>query len=160
MTAPRGIPRVQVTFNVDAHGILSVNAKEVSTGKSKNIKIKNEKGRLNKTEIEKMIAEAEAYKDEDEKFKARVVSRNMLESYLFSIRSALKEYASLINEHDHSQFETLVNENISWLEVNREKDAKVYEDRFQELQRLITPIMSKLHKKSQDQDGPKIEEVN
>ncbi len=108
-----------------------------------------------------MISEAEAYKEEDEKFRARVVSRNMLESYLFSIRSALKEYAPMINETDLGHLETLVNENISWLEVNREKDAKVYEDRFQELQRLITPIMSKLHKKHLEQEGgPKIEEVN
>lgn len=158
--APRGIPRVQVTFNVDAHGILSVNAKEVSTGKSKNIKIKNEKGRLNKAEIEKMISDAEAYKEEDEKCKARIVSRNMLESYLFSCRSALREYGSMISEHDHSQLETLVNENINWLEGNREKDSKVYEDKYQDLQRIISPIMTKLHKRNHDQDGPKIEEVN
>ena len=161
--APRGIPRVQVTFNVDANGILSVNAREESTGKSKNIKIKNEKGRLNKSEIDKMISDAEKYREEDEKCKLRVSSRNSLESYLFSVRSAIKEYGSKFSEIDLRNVEKLVNENIAWLEVNRDRDSQLYEEKYNELQRLIMPIMSKLHKKGGlgvDQDGPKIEEVN
>ncbi|CAF0705601.1 unnamed protein product [Brachionus calyciflorus] len=158
--APRGIPRVQVTFNVDANGILSVTAREESTGKSKNIKIKNEKGRLNKIEIEKMIQEAEKYKEEDEKLKRRVSSRNSLESYLFSARSALKEYSSKISEYDQANLEELIHENISWLEGNREQDAEVYEDKCKFLQNVIMPIMSKIHKKNSEKDGLKIEELN
>ena len=157
--APRGIPRVQVTFNVDANGILSVNAREESTGKSKNIKIKNEKGRLNKFEIDKMVSEAEKFKEDDEKCKLRVSSRNLLESYLFSVRSALKEYGSKLVEQDQVQLEKLINENISWLENNRERDAALYEEKIKDLQRVILPVMNKVHKKS-EQDGPKIEEVN
>jgi heat shock protein 1/8 len=173
-----------VTFNVDANGILSVNAREESTGKSKNIKIKNEKGRLNKSEIDKMISDAEKYKEEDENCKRRVSSRNLLESYLFSIRSAYKEYGSKLSDKDRSCLERLANENISWLEANREQDASVYEDKFKVLQHLIMPIMSKIHKKSSSsngaspspaavgstsscekdsshhQDGPRIEELN
>lgn len=150
-----------MTFNVDANGILSVNAREESTGKSKNIKIKNEKGRLNKNEIDKMIADAEKYKEEDENCKRRISSRNLLESYLFSIRSANKEYGSKLSEKDRTVLEKLTNENISWLEANRDQDANVYEDKFKNLQHLIMPIMSKIHKKTtEQQDGPKIEELN
>ena len=161
--APRGIPRVQVTFNVDSNGILSVTAREESTGKSKNIKIKNEKGRLNKAEIDKMITEAEKYREDDEKQKLKVTSRNLLESYLFSVRGALKEYGSKLQEQDLVQLEKLVNDNINWLENNREQDAFDYEDKFKDLQRVILPVMNKLHKKNSngvEQDGPKIEEVN
>lgn len=161
--APRGIPRVQVTFNVDSNGILSVTAREESTGKSKNIKIKNEKGRLNKAEIDKMITEAEKYREDDEKQKLKVTSRNLLESYLFSVRGALKEYGSKLQEQDLVQLEKLVNDNINWLENNREQDAFDYEDKFKDLQRVILPVMNKLHKKNGngvEQDGPKIEEVN
>lgn len=167
-----------MTFNVDANGILSVNAREESTGKSKNIKIKNEKGRLSKAEIDKMIADAEKYKEEDENCKRRVSSRNLLESYLFSIRSANKEYGGKLSDKDRSCLERLANENINWLENNREQDAAVYEEKFKVLQHLIMPIMSKIHKKSQtngggsagslgassssshEQDGPRIEELN
>lgn len=151
-----------------------MNAREESTGKSKNIKIKNEKGRLNKSEIDKMIADAEKYKEEDENCKRRISSRNLLESYLFSIRSAYKEYGSKLNEKDRASLEKLANENISWLEANREQDAAIYEDKFKVLQHLIMPIMSKIHKKTPngtssaisnsssatEQDGPKIEELN
>lgn len=157
---------------MDANGILSVNAREESTGKSKNIKIKNEKGRLNKCEIDKMIADSERYKEEDENCKRRVSSRNLLESYLFSIRSACKEYAAKLGDRDRSCLERLANENISWLEMNREQDAGVYEEKFKVLQQLITPILSKIHKKASlssspisggernEQDGPRIEELN
>ena len=164
--APRGIPRIQVTFNVDANGILSVVAREESTGKSKNIKIKNEKGRLNKLEIEKMIAEAESFKEEDEKFKRRVVARNMLESYLFSVRAAIKEYAAMLVDTDRAQLDKLVDENFNWLDGNRERDGAVYEERFADLQRVIAPILAKFYKKSlaaataAPRDGPRIEEIN
>jgi L1 cell adhesion molecule like protein len=168
MLAPRGIPRIQVTFNVDANGILSVNAREESTGKSKNIKIKNEKGRLHKSEIDKMIADAERYREEDERCRIRVSSRNSLESYLFSVRSAIKEFSvdltKKVPESDLNHLEKLVNEDISWLEVNREQDASIYEEKLKCLQQLILPIMGKIHKndlndENSDKNGPKIEEV-
>lgn len=145
---------------MDANGILSVTAREESTGKSKNIKIKNEKGRLNKLEIEKMIQEAEKYKEEDEILKRRVSSRNSLESYLFSARSAFREYSSKLADTDRSLLDRLIKENIAWLEENREQDAEIYEEKFKYLQNVIMPIMSKIHKKNSEQDGLKIEELN
>lgn len=157
--APRGIPRIQVTFNLDANGILDVVAKEESTGKSKNIKIKNEKGRLGKSEIERMISDADRFKEEDEKQKQRVSSRNTLESYLFSVRTALKESGQKLDDKDRAPIEKIVEEQISWLENNREKDAEIYDDKYKQLQKLVVPTMEKIHKKT-DEKGPTIQEVN
>lgn len=158
--APRGIPRIQVTFNLDANGILNVNAKEESTGKSKNIKIKNEKGRLGKNEIDRMISDAERFREEDDRCRQKVSSRNALESYLFSIRTAIKEHGSNFDEKDRVPTEKIVNEYINWLDHNREKDAEVYDEKYKYLQKLVVPIMEKIHKKSEDPNGPQIEEVN
>lgn len=160
--APRGIPRIQVTFNLDANGILSVNAKEESTGKSKNIKIKNEKGRLTKSEIDQMITEADDFKDQDDRQKLRVTSRNALESYLFSVRSALREHEDIMDIDDFQPIERSVYDHIEWLENNREKDVEVYDQKLKYVTKVVTPIMEKIYKKSAeevDSDGPTIEEV-
>lgn len=84
--APRGVPKIEVTFNLDANGILNVAAKDSSTGKSESITITNDKGRLSKSDIEKMLAEAEKYKAEDDKQREKVVARNQLEGYIFSVK--------------------------------------------------------------------------
>jgi heat shock protein 1/8 len=166
--ASRGIPRIQVTFNVDANGILSITAREESTGKTKNIKIKNEKGRLSKAEIEKMVHDADKFKEEDEKCRMRINSRNLLESYLFSVRAALKEYGSKMADADFLKVDRLVSENILWLEGNREQSAEVYDEKCKHLQTYIMPIMERIHKKSdgvggvKDKHGvvgPRIEEI-
>ncbi|RZF37498.1 hypothetical protein LSTR_LSTR016231 [Laodelphax striatellus] len=89
--APRGVPKIEVTFDLDANGILNVSAKETGTGITKNIVIKNDKGRLSKADIDRMVNEAEQYKEEDEKQRQRVSARNQLENYIFSIKQALDE---------------------------------------------------------------------
>ena len=143
---------------MDSNGILNVNAKEESTGKSKNIKIKNEKGRLGKGEIDRMIADAEKFREEDEKHKRRVGSRNALESYLFSIRTALREHVGdNLTEKEIEPIDDLVSEQIYWLEAHQEKDAEVYDEKLKTMQKLVVPIMAKIHKK--DANGPKIEEI-
>jgi heat shock protein 1/8 len=153
---------------VDVNGILNVNAKEESTGRSKNIKIKNEKGRLTKSEIDKMIAEADDFKEQDERQKLRVVSRNALESYLFSARSALREHEDNLDIKDFEPMERIVYDHIEWLENNREKEAVVYDEKLKYVQKVVAPIMEKVHKKSPrvshkeedaDSEGPTIEEV-
>lgn len=114
-----------------------------------------------------MIADAERYREEDEKSRLRVSSRNSLESYLFSVRSAIKEFAvdltKKIPESDLVHLEKVVNEDITWLETNREQEAVVYEEKLKNLQQLIVPIMGKIHKndlnEDSDKNGPKIEEV-
>lgn len=98
--APRGVPKVEVTFDLDANGILNVSAKEISTGKSERITIKNDKGRLSKEDIDKMLKEAEMYRQEDEKQKERVNSRNQLECYAFSVKQAVEEAGTKLSETD------------------------------------------------------------
>merc|ERR1712151_18850 len=84
--APRGVPQIEVTFDIDANGILNVSARDKSTGKADKITIKNDKGRLSKEEVERMVADAEKYKEEDTKQKARIESKNGLESYSFQMK--------------------------------------------------------------------------
>lgn len=98
--APRGVPKIEVTFDLDANGILNVSAKEISTGKSERITIKNDKGRLSKEDIDKMLKEAEMYRKEDEKQKERVTARNQLESYTFGVKQAVEEADSKLSETD------------------------------------------------------------
>jgi heat shock protein 1/8 len=165
LQAPRGIPRIQVTFNVDAKGILSVNAREESTGKSKNIKIKNEKGRLNKIDIDRMVADAQKFKEDDEKMKAKVTSRNLYESYLFTVRAAHKEYKDNLEEEESNELEKLINENFKWLDANRDDDASVYDEKLKTIQTILNPYMNRLIKsiaaaEYNESNGPKIEEVN
>ncbi|CAH0407918.1 unnamed protein product [Chilo suppressalis] len=98
--APRGVPKIDVTFDLDANGILNVSAKENSTGREKNIVIKNDRGRLSQAEIDRMLSEAERYKEEDERQRQRVSARNQLESYAFNVRQALDEAGDKLSEQD------------------------------------------------------------
>lgn len=106
-----------------------------------------------------MIADAERFKEEDERCRQRVSSRNTLESYLFSVRTALRESGQKLDDKDRAPVETIVEEEISWLENNREKDAEIYDEKYKKLQKLVVPTMEKIHKKS-DEKGPTIQEVN
>merc|ERR1712121_196886 len=89
--APRGTPQIEVTFDVDSNGILNVSAMEKGSGKSEKITITNDKGRLSKEEIEKMVNDAETFKDEDDKQKERIAAKNSLESYIFNMKSSLEQ---------------------------------------------------------------------
>lgn len=89
--APRGVPQIEVTFDIDANGILNVSAVDKSTGKSNKITITNDKGRLTKEDIERMVEEAEKYKHEDEETKARIEAKNNLENYAYNIRNTIKD---------------------------------------------------------------------
>ncbi|KAJ8705361.1 hypothetical protein PYW07_011190 [Mythimna separata] len=143
--APRGVPKIDVTFDLDANGILNVSAKENSTGRSKNIVIKNDKGRLSQAEIERMLAEAERYKDEDEKQRQRVAARNQLEAYVFSVKQALDEAADKLSEQDASGARSACDDALRWLDNNTLAERAEYEHRLQELQRVCAPVMTKLH---------------
>jgi len=89
--APRGVPQIEVTFDIDANGILNVSAAEKSTGKENKITITNDKGRLSKEEIERMVNDAEKYKAEDEKQKDKISAKNSLESYCFNMKSTVED---------------------------------------------------------------------
>ena len=89
--APRGVPQIEVSFDIDSNGILNVKASDKSTGKSENITITNDKGRLSAEEIEKMVQDAEKFKDEDEKIRKKIESKNGLEGYLYQVKSSLED---------------------------------------------------------------------
>nr|UYC28826.1 heat shock protein 70b [Pieris melete] len=163
--APRGVPKIDVTFDMDANGILNVSAKENSTGRSKNIVIKNDKGRLSQAEIDRMLAEAERYKEEDDKQRERVAARNQLETYVFSVRQALDDAGAKLPDQDKDSARSQCDEAIKWLENNTLAEKEEYEHKLKELQRVCSPIMSKLHgaggaAPGGQSNGPTVEEVD
>lgn len=166
--APRGIPQIDVTFDLDANGILNVSAKENSTGKSKNIVIKNDKGRLSQADIDKMVSDAEKYKDEDDKQRDRVSARNNLETYIFGVKQAIDEAGGKVSDSESSRARQLSEETLRWLERNSLAEKVEYEDKLKEVSAVCAPIMKKLHGAGSNagkgtrggSDGPVIEEVD
>ena len=145
--APRGVPQIEVTFDIDANGILNVHAMEKGTGKSNKITITNDKGRLSKEEIERMVNDAEKYKDEDEKEKSRITARNSAESYAYSLRNTLAEEGlkDKIDSGDKQKLESAINEMISWLDSNQTASTEEFEGRQKELEAVASPIMMKIY---------------
>nr|XP_018914257.1 PREDICTED: major heat shock 70 kDa protein Ab-like [Bemisia tabaci] len=163
--APRGVPKIDVTFDLDANGILNVAAKENSTGKSKNIVIKNDKGRLSKEEIDRMVNEAERYKEEDDKQRARVNARNQLEAYIFNVKQAVEEAGSKLSEVDKNSVKEQCDNTLRWLDNNSLAEKDEYDHKLQEVQKVCMPIMSKLHGAgggagAPGAGGPTVEEVD
>ncbi|KAI5642215.1 hsp70 protein domain-containing protein [Phthorimaea operculella] len=169
--APRGIPQIDVTFDMDANGILNVSAKENSTGKSKNIVIKNDKGRLSKADIDKMLSEAEAYKEEDDRQRERVAARNKLESYLFGVKQAVDEAGSKLSSSEVEKARRKCDEALKWLDSNTLAEKDEYEHKLKEVSDVCAPMMKKLHgagggsnsgvnRSRGGDDGPVIEEVD
>lgn len=161
--APRGVPKIDVTFDLDANGILNVSAKEVSTGNSKNITIKNDKGRLSKREIEKMLADAEQYKEEDDKQRERISSKNQLESYVFNVKQAVEEAGSKLSDGDKKKVLNECESCIKWLDSNQMADKEEFDYKLKDVSKICTPIMTKLHRGDGgggSNDGPTIEEVD
>ena len=138
---PRGVPQIEVTFDIDADGILNVSAVEKSTGKENKITIKNEKGRLSADEIEKMVQEAEKFKAEDEANKARIEAKNSLENYTFTVRNSLRDEAvsSKLPEADKKAIESKIDAAVSWLDDHPNAEKEEYEQKQKEL-----PIFSKM----------------
>merc|ERR1712134_65014 len=119
--APRGTPPIEVTFDVDSNGILNVSALEKGSGKAEKITITNDKGRLSKEEIEKMVADAEKFKDEDEKQKDRITAKNGLESYIFNLKSSLdnQEIKSKLSSEELAGAQTALDEALKWMDSNQ-----------------------------------------
>jgi L1 cell adhesion molecule like protein len=145
--APRGVPQIEVTFDLDANGILNVTAVDKSTGKKNNITIKNDKGRLSENEIKRMVDEAEKAKDEDEAFRKKVNAKNSLENYAFTLRNSIREepLASKIDAGDKQKIETAVDEAVKWLDANPNASLSEYETKQKDLENVANPIMTKLY---------------
>lgn len=151
--APRGVPKIEVTFDIDANGILNVTARDQSTGKSNQITIAND-SRLSKSEIQRMVNEAEEYKVEDEAQRARLEVRNKLENYAFGVQNAVRECEEKLGSEDKQKIEEEVGEVLSWVERNQLAEKDEYEHKLEELQKICTPIMTKLHTAGNTGQGP------
>lgn len=145
--APRGVPQIEVTFDIDANGILNVSATDKSTGKENKITITNDKGRLSKEDIENMVNEAEKYKAEDEKQRERVQAKNSLESYCFNMKSTIDEekVKSAISDSDMKLITDKCDDCIKWLDANQTAEKDEYEDKQKELEQIFNPIIQKLY---------------
>ncbi len=146
---PRGVPQIEVTFDIDANGILNVSAAEKSTGKSNKITITNDKGRLSKDEVERLVKEAEKHAEEDKAVMARVEAVNEFESYLYNARNSLKE--DKVKEKLGSEAEDalkVIEEGLEWLQANPSSSAEEYKEKLKEYENKIRPVMMKLYAES------------
>jgi len=154
--APRGVPQIEVTFDVDANGILNVSACDKSTGKQNKITITNDKGRLSKEDIEKMVNDAEKYKADDDLQKERISAKNNLESYCFNMKSTLddEKVKDKISDADRKVITDKCDDAIKWLDANQTADKDEYEDKQKELEGVCNPIISKMYQGAGGAGGP------
>merc|ERR1712166_383179 len=144
---PRGVPKIEVAYDIDSNGILTVSAVEKSTGKEHKITIKNDKGRLSKEEVEKMVQDAEKYKEEDEKNAGKVEAKSKLENYCYSLKNSTtdEKLKEKISPEDMVTLETTITETLSWLEDNQNEEKEIYENKQKEVESVCRPIMTKLY---------------
>ncbi|ROT68763.1 Bip [Penaeus vannamei] len=155
--APRGVPQIEVTFEIDANGILQVSAEDKGTGNKEKITITNDQNRLTPEDIERMIKDAEVFADEDKKLKERVESRNELESYAYSLKNQINDKEKLgakLSDEDKEKMEEAIEEKIKWLEDNPESDAEDYKTQKKELEDVVQPIITKLYQQSGEAPPP------
>ena len=177
--APRGVPKIEVSFDVDANCMLIVTAKDTSTGKNESIKITNDQNRLSQQDIDRMVADAEKFKAEDDACRARVSAKNALESYIFTVKSSVEDsaVADKLDAKDKSLVFELIKDTETWLERNQSAEKDEFEYKMKEVQDKVAPVMSKLYSGGQssggagpsmggmngastEQSGPTIEEVD
>jgi L1 cell adhesion molecule like protein len=176
--APRGVPQIDVSFDLDANGILNVSAQDKSTGSRNAITITNEKGRMSTQEVERLVREARKYAAEDEANRKKVDTRNALEQYAYASRQAVRDekapgYANLTAE-DRDAVEKAVKETIDWMDANRLAEVDEMEHKKSELEQKVSPVMTKMYAArgatppgggepggpATPPGGPKVEEVD
>jgi len=146
--APRGVPQIEVTFEIDANGILQVSAEDKGTGNKEKITITNDQNRLTPDDIERMIKDAEKFADDDKKVKERVEARNELESYAYSLKNQIQDKDKLgakLTDDDKAKIEEAVDESIKWLESNSDADSSDFKKQKKELEDIVQPIIAKLY---------------
>ncbi|XP_071512491.1 heat shock 70 kDa protein cognate 4-like [Panulirus ornatus] len=169
--APRGVPQIEVTFDIDANGILNVSAVDKSTGKENKITITNDKGRLSKEEIERMVDEAEKYHEEDSKQRERVEAKNRLEALCFNVKSSVSEpsVADKLSADEKRAIEEKAQDTLNWLDANQLAEKEEFEYKMKELEQAWRPLASKVHGQgggsapgggASSGTGPTVEEVD
>merc|ERR1712227_691294 len=154
--APRGVPQIEVTFDVDANGVLNVTAEDKgASGKKANITITNDKGRLSKDDIDRMVREAEQYAEEDKAAKERIDAKNQLESYCYQMKNTISEdkFKSAVSEDEAKQIEDKVNETMTWLETAEHAEKEEFESMENDLQAVCNPIITKMYQAAGGAEG-------
>lgn len=166
--APRGIPKIEITLDIDANGILNVNAEEKGTGKASKITITNDQNKFSKEQIEEMVKAAEKYKEEDQKERDRVDAKNSLESYIYNIRNTLQDNKEEPAKKAWEKAEPIVKEAIDWIEQHDKEDIDTYKNKEKEYEEMLRPIMLELYNQqpgpvpqnAEAPAGPKVDEVD
>ncbi len=178
--APRGVPKIEVAFDVDANGILSISASDQASGASKSITITSEKGRLSEEEIERMVREAEEFADQDKAEKEKVEARNQLEAYLYNLKNSVSDQLKeQLNEDDKESLNKTIEDALVWLEDNPAAEKDDYDSKQKEVEGIANPILKKAYESSNNpgaqggdeddfmgedldgvDDGPSVEEVD
>ncbi|KAK6979254.1 78 kDa glucose-regulated protein [Biomphalaria glabrata] len=159
--APRGVPQIEVTFEIDVNGILKVTAEDKGTGSKNQIVIQNDQNRLSPEDIERMINDAEKYADEDKKLKEKVDAKNEIESYAYSLKNQINDKEKLgakLSESDKEKITEAVEDAIKWLESHPDADVDEYKEKKTELEGIVQPIMTKLYEQSGGSPPPSGEE--
>lgn len=155
--APRGVPQIEVTFEVDANGILQVSAEDKGTGKAEKITITSEKGRLTTDQIERMVQEAEQFAEEDKIVKEQIDARNGLESYLYNLKNVVEDgaegLADNISAEDKKELLDMVDETLDWMDTNPEADKASYDEKQKEAEQVSNPIMRDLYSSASSGGG-------
>lgn len=160
--APRGVPQIEVTFDIDVNGILNVRAHDKGTGHEENITITSDKGRLSEEDIERMIREAEESAEEDKLLKETVEARNSLENYVYTVRNTIDDEEKIgdkLTDEDKETIREHVKETIEWIDDNREGDKESFDEKYKELEKIVQPIFTKLYQQAASEtDGGEEEE--
>jgi len=154
--APRGVPQIEVTFEIDVNGILRVSAEDKGTGNKNNIVINNDQNRLSPEDIDRMVRDADTFAEEDKKVKERVESRNELEGYAYSLKNQIGDKEKLggkLSSEDKEKIEAALEEQIKWLEGNQDADTEDFKTHKKELEEIVQPIISKLYQGAPPPEG-------
>ncbi|KAH0994857.1 hypothetical protein GBA52_018721 [Prunus armeniaca] len=149
--APRGVPQIEVTFEVDANGILQVRAEDKAAKRSQSITITNDKGRLSQEEIERMVKEAEEFAEEDNKVREKIDARNKLETYIYSMKSTINDkdkLADKIDSDDKEKIESTLKEALEWLDDNQNADKDDFDEKLKEVEAVCNPVIKQVYEKS------------
>jgi len=154
--APKGVPQIEVTFEIDENSILTVSANDKGTGKKETITITNDKGRLTKEEIDQMIKDSEKFAEEDKAVKEKIDARNQFENYIYQMKNSVEDKEKLadkIDEEDKSKIKDALSDSQDWLNANQDAEKDDFEDKLKELQAVCDPVIQKVYQASGGQGG-------
>jgi len=155
--SPRGVPQIEVTFEIDVNGILNVAAEDKGTGNKQQITITNDKGRLNEEEIKRMVKEAEEFADEDKAVKEKVEAKNQFENYIYQVKNSIEDKEKLgskIEADDKETIEKAIKESQEWIEENLTAGKEEFNAQQKALEQIVNPIFTKLYGGSGGPGGP------